>query len=192
MSNFLNTISPFNLVLNVVGMIYRKKNIALYGEGGGELLSTASIISCSVNDSSKLMEHPIESGAVIADYKVFNPVTASVVVALSATGYESEFAEIYTSYKNCEYITLQTKTQVYSNLQILSLPHEATFKNISRPTITINLKEALVVEAEFTQGSNLKNPANTNTKDLGHVQTKKVKRPSTILNDIAGKGKKQG
>ena len=174
MSNFLNSLSPFNLIINVLGMVYRNKSIAIYGEGGGELLSSASIISCSVNDSSKLMEHPIESGAVISDYKVFNPVTASLVVALTETGYASEFAEIYGAYKNCEYVTLQTKTKVYSNLQILSLPHEATFRNISRPTITINLKEALVVEAAFTQGSNLKNPANTNTKDMGHVQTEKA------------------
>ena len=174
MSNFLNSLSPFNLIINVLGMVYRNKSIAIYGEGGDELLSSASIISCSVNDSSKLMEHPVESGAVISDYKVFNPVTATVVVALTETEYASEFAEIYGAYKNCEYVTLQTKTKVYTNLQILSLPHEATFRNVSRPTITINLKEALVVEAAFTQGSNLKNPANTNTKDMGHVQTEKA------------------
>lgn len=188
MSYFLSSLSPFNLILNVVGMIYRNKSIAIYGEGGGEILSNASIVSCSVNDSSKLMEHPVESGAVISDYKVFNPITASLVVALTESGYATEFSEIYSSYKNCEYITLQTKTNVYSNLQIVSLPHEATFKTVSRPTITINLKEALVVEAAFTEISTLKNPANTNTKDIGHVQAKSIdKRKSTVLRDLAGK-----
>ena len=185
MSYFLNSLSPFNLILNIVGMVYRNKTIALYGEGGGELLGNAAIVSCSVNDSSKLMEHPIESGAVISDYKVFNPVTASVVVALSASGFESEYAQIYAAYKNCEFLTLQTKTNVYKNLQVLSIPHEATFKTINRPTITINLKEALTVDAAFTVGSNLKNPANTNTKDLGHVQTQKTAN-STLLKDLFG------
>lgn len=185
MSNFLNSVSPFNLALNAVGLVYRNKSIAIYGQGGGEILSNASIISCSVNDSSKLMEHPIESGAVIADYKVFNPVTATLVVALTEGGYASEYAEIFSSYKNCEFITLQTKTNVYSNMQVLSIPHEATFKNVSRPTITINLKQALVVEAAFTQGSNLKNPANTNTKDRGHVQTEQEDN-QTLLKRIFG------
>ena len=188
MSYFLSSLSPFNLILNVVGMIYRNKSIAIYGEGGGEILSNASIVSCSVNDSSKLMEHPVESGAVISDYKVFNPITATLVVALTESGYATEFSEIYSSYKNCEYITLQTKTNVYSNLQIVSLPHEATFKTVSRPTITINLKEALVVEAAFTEVSTLKNPANTNTKDIGHVQAQTIdKRKSTVLRDLAAK-----
>ena len=186
MSNFLNSLSPWNLLMNIGSLVFRKKNIALYDEHGGEILADSTIISCTVNDTSRLMEHPIESGATVADYKVFNPVTASIIVALPEYGFEGQFAEIYSVYKNSEYVILQTKTNVYKNLQVLSIPHEANIKNVSRPTITIQLKEALTVEAQFTQEKQLKNKANTKTKDEGHVQTEE-KQSSSILKDLKDK-----
>ena len=185
MSNFLSSLSPFNLLLNIAGLISRNKPVALYDKDGIELLTSASIVSCSVNDTSKVMEHPIESGAVVADYKVFNPVTATLNVSLSQTEFSGEFAEVYSAYKNCEFLTLQTKTNVYSNLQVLSLQHDANVQNINRPQLVIQLKEAIVVEAEFNAVSSLKSASSTSTKNIGNVQTKQVKN-NTVLKDLFG------
>ena len=183
MSDFINTLSPFNLILNIAGLLYREKAVSLYNENGQELLTSASIVSCSVNDTSKLMEHPIESGAVVSDYKIFNPVTATLTVALSQMEYSSEFAEVYSIYKSCKFVTLQTKTNVYQNLQILSLQHEANSQNVNRPSLVIQFKEALTVEAQFDSVKTLKNAGSGNTKNLGSKQA--VESPkNSILKDI--------
>lgn len=166
--------SILNLALNVAGFLYNNKPVAIYANGG-EILRLSSIISCRVTDTARLMEHPVESGAIITDHKVFQPKRFVVTVALSEMNYSTEYAELYNVYKRCESVTLQTKAQIYQNLQIESIPHEEKAEAMTRLIFNIGLKEAQVVNASYIEGvssgGGVASATNSSTVSRGAVKT---------------------
>ena len=175
--------SVLNLALNALGYVLKDKPVALYTDGGQEVLADAAIISCKVNDQSKLMEHPIESGAKISDHKVFEPRSMELTVALTSDGYDTEYAELFDLYRECAILSLQTKVQVYNNLQIASIPHEEKVTTMNRLIFNISLKEAIVVTPQFVASqTSYKKPADKPTAQVGQQQKKK----SSILSDLFG------
>lgn len=148
--------SVLELALNVLGYTLKDKPVILYTEDGEEVLADASIISCRVDDQSKLMEHPIESGAKISDHKVFEPRSIDMTIAFTADGYAEEYRQLFNLYRDCTIMKLQTKAQVYNNLQIESIPHEEKVETMNRMIFNIKLKEAIVVTAQFVKATIVK------------------------------------
>ena len=144
--------SVLNLALNILGYKLQDKPVMIFGEDGNEVLADVAIISCRVSDQSKLMEHPIESGAKISDHKVFEPRSMDITIALTSDGFDTEYAELFDLYRQCAVLSLQTKVQVYNNLQIASIPHEEKVTTMNRLQFNIQLKEAIVVTAQFIKG----------------------------------------
>lgn len=175
--------SILNLALNVAGFLYNNKPVAIYANGG-EILRLSSVLSCRVTDTARLMEHPVESGAIITDHKVFQPKRFVVTVALSEMNYSTEYAELYSVYKRGEMVTLQTKAQIYENLQIESIPHEEKVDTMCRLIFNIGLKEAQTVAASYIEGAStggVASATNSNTVSRGAV-----KKGSSYLNDWIG------
>lgn len=161
--------SVLNLALNILGYKLQDKPVMIFGEDGNEVLADVAIISCRVNDQSKLMEHPIESGAKISDHKVFEPRSMDLTIALTSDGFDTEYAELFDLYRQCAVLSLQTKVQVYNNLQIASIPHEEKVTTMNRLQFNIQLKEAIVVTAQFVKATIVKpkKPADKPTEEVG-------------------------
>lgn len=173
--------SVLNLALNILGYKLQDKPVIIFGEDGSEVLADVAIVSCKVNDQSKLMEHPVESGAKISDHKVFEPRTMDITIALTSDGFDTEYAELFDLYRQCAILSLQTKVQVYNNLQIASIPHEEKVTTMNRLIFNIQLKEAIVVSPQFVAAQrSYKKPENKPTVEVGQQQPKK----SSILGDI--------
>lgn len=174
--------SVLELALNVLGCVLKDKQVILYTQDGEEVLPDASIISCRVSDQSKLMEHPIESGAKISDHKVFEPRTIDLTIALTQYGYSAEYRELFNLYRDCTIMKLQTKAQVYNNLQIASIPHEEKVETMSRLMFNIQLKEAIVVTSQFVAATSQKKRA----ADKQTVEVGQQPKRSSVLSDIFG------
>lgn len=173
MASFLSSFSVLNVVLNAAGYILNNKPVALYDSHSQEVLEDCSIISCSIQDKARLMEHPLESGAKITDHKIFEPRTFNLQIALPPVYYENAYQTLFNLYRNSEILTLQTKAQIYENLQISGIPHEEKANNINRMIFNIELKEAQIVTAIFiTAVTNVAKPANTSTVNTGQQQPK--------------------
>lgn len=173
--------SVLELALNVLGYTLKDKPVILYTQDGEEVLADASIISCRVDDQSKLMEHPIESGAKISDHKVFEPRSIELTIALTSNGYASEYRQLFNLYRDCTIMKLQTKAQVYNNLQIESIPHEEKVETMNRMIFNLKLKEAIVVTAQFVAAVTQKRRApDKPTVEAGQQEKKK----SSVIKDI--------
>lgn len=172
MANFLSSFSVLNLALNAIGYILKNKVVALYSaEEGAEVLTDCSIIKCIVSDKARLMEHPLEMGSKVVDHKVFEPITASLQIAMPISGFETECATLKELYRKGTMLSLQTKAYVYDNLQIAGIPHEETAENINRMIFNIELKEALMTQSIYVdQSSKVKSKADAPTKKVGQVQ----------------------
>ena len=164
----ISGISVFNLALNVAGIINNQKNVSLYitnEETGakedildsGSVLGTIdkytdlvgitpAIIDAEIMENCKLAEHPLENGKVRADNKIMLPKEITVKIALPATQYEDVWNKIKTLKEDNTMISVQTKNQIFDNLQIVGLPFSLNVDNVSRIILSIKLKEVLIPE----------------------------------------------
>lgn len=185
-----NNVNVLNLVLNTAGILNNKKNVALYVvvnhngtdektnilEGVIGALSgisglarkiddTGIVISANIIESSKLAEHPLENGKVLADNKVHLPTEIDVQVTLSATDYKDKLAQIKTYRDENQMIYVETMFGIYPNMQIVGLPCNLTVENINRVTFTIKLREVIVMQEETeTESASDMDTINTGTQ----------------------------
>lgn len=162
----LGSISVFNLALNVAGILNNQKNVALYTineqtRTKQDILENASIlgyidkytdligvtpaiIDAEITETCKLAEHPLENGKVRADNKIMMPTEITVRIALPAEQYKDVWDRITDLKKNNAMIWVQTKNDIYKNMQIIAMPFSLNVNNVSRITFTLKLREVLV------------------------------------------------
>lgn len=189
---FVSRKGLLNLGLNVSGLIQNHKNVSVFLDDKevltGNLLRNqratnalgleAVILDAEVSETSKIMEHPIETGAVIADHKVINPVEIRLRITMPGYEYEPVIKELREYWRESVKLTVQTKAATYTNMVVCDIPHSETPQNVSRITFNIRLKQALEVKPQYIRLSvkQVKNPKNADTVKSGEKQTTSVLR----------------
>lgn len=102
-----------------------------------------------VNISSSIAEHPIETGQVIMDSAIRNPIKAKVTVYVPTMYYTTIYNEIKTYFETKKKIILLTKFGLYENMVLASMPYKLQANTIDRPAISLELQEVREVEAEI-------------------------------------------
>lgn len=135
-------------------------------------------INATVKPSSQLCEHPLESGAVIADYAIINPITATVRIATPSAFYDEIYNQIVNFYVNKRPIILQTKFDFIHNMVISALPHQLDNKDVDRVPIDLELKQIRTVSPVYVSidkpqisSNTARNPEDVDTKDIGLTNT---------------------
>lgn len=151
-------------------------NVAVYNTQLRQVFPGARPIKAAVSEGSKVMEHPVETGAVISDHRIILPVEITLSVVLDASYYRDIYNALYQSFLRAEQFIVQTKTGGYRNLIISEIPHDedpATFD-----TVAMNLKfreiqfvTAVLVKLPAAKVAK-KNKAKSSTIDRGQQTTK--------------------
>lgn len=185
-------ISVFSLALNVAGIINNKKNVALYTKNeqtganedileSGSILGnidrysgligvTPAIIDAEVTETCRLAEHPLENGRVRADNKIIMPTEIVVKIALPAEQYEDIWNHIKELKDKNTMIWVQTKNEIYKNMQIIAMPFSLNVNNVSRITFSLRLKE--VLESQTYAIAKTAGVADVDTVSIGEVSGK--------------------
>lgn len=139
----------------------------------------ASYLQAEVSITSDLCQHPIETGQVVTDAAIINPIAATVRIAVPTAFYTQIYKQIATLFKDKSKIILQTRFAVYRNMVITALPYKLETANVDRTPIDIKLEQVLEVEPQYTDATsdtnnNISpnkaiNPADSDTADLGRV-----------------------
>jgi hypothetical protein len=139
---------------------------------------SARPIKANVKEDSRVMEHPLETGAkTITDYRIILPTELELSVVLQAQDYKNTYKLIKQIFLQGELLTVQTKADVYTNLLISSIPHEENPEMYDAILLAIKLKEALFVTPQF--GVVPKKASNSNTVDRGNQQGKEASTANT-------------
>lgn len=102
-----------------------------------------------VNISSSIAEHPIETGQVVMDSSIRNPIKAKVNVFVPTMYYTTIYNEIKNLFDNKKKIILLTKFGLYENMVLAAMPYRLQANNVDRPIISLELQEVREVEAEI-------------------------------------------
>lgn len=132
-----------------------------------------SYLSAKVSPTSDLCEHPIESGGIITDNAIINPLRATVEISMPTIFYTRIHEQIQKMYKEKTRIILQTKFGFYKNLVLVGIPYVLNHKDVDRTPITLDLQQVIEVTPTYvtnesgTAINDALNPSDNDTKDLG-------------------------
>jgi hypothetical protein len=102
-------------------------------------------IKAMVTQPSKVMEHPLEDGATVADHRVFQPVE----IELSMVAPLESYQQLFSLYRQTQTLVVRTKVGTFENMIIETLPHDETPDVYDKVAIAIKLREVQFVETQF-------------------------------------------
>ena len=152
--------------------------VAIFDQDYNQLFRSARAIKAVVKEQSKVMEHPVESGAIITDHRIIMPVEINLSLILASEDYQSVYKAIRQYYLNATLLIIQTRAGIYENQLIAAIPHEEDPTMFDALTIALSLKQVFFVTAQF--GVVPKRPSNTTTVNRGVQQGTPVVEPSTL------------
>lgn len=133
----------------------------------------------SIKQDSKLCTHPTESGTEFMDYAVFLPVEIKFdVVMPPGLGYglpnlaaQNLVKELQDIYELRTFVIIQTETDIYQNMVLISRPPKITVKNIDRFVFTTIWRQVLRPDkgAEELSQSAIKEDYDAKTEFLGKL-----------------------
>lgn len=149
-------------------------NVAIFDASLRQILQSAKPLRATVKETSKLPEHPLESGAVINDHKIINPAEVEVTFFLAAGEFSAIYQTIRQIYLSGQLVTVQTKTASYRNMTIAELPHEETPDFIDALVVNVKFREIRLSTAQFgiLPPSSVQNKSQSSTVDRGEQQPK--------------------
>ena len=98
-----------------------------------------------ITEPSKIMEHPLENGASVADHRVFLPVEIELVMLVPVKDYQ----KIQALYRQSETVTVRTNAGTYDNMTLEVLPHDETTDAFGQIAASLRLREVQFVETQF-------------------------------------------
>jgi hypothetical protein len=147
--------------------------VAITGSGFAPMFAAARPLTASVYEFADIMEHPLETGAVIADHIVFQPVEIELpLMCVGEFAYRSTYAALRGTFKAGTLLTILTRTGSYPNMVIIDLPHDETPDQFDAIAIRVRLSEARFVSPKTgLSQSQVKNPSQASTANRGAQQT---------------------
>ena len=147
---------PYSTSLDIVGV---------FDSDFTQVFMQARPVYASVRPEARLMDHPLETGQIITDYKVILPLEIEYRVVLPSPYTRDLYEEIWNLWQNSELLTVQTKARNYTNMVIASPPHEEKTDYFDALPMTIRFRQAQLVQAVTTYAP--ADPTQANTQSLG-------------------------
>ncbi|OWK36895.1 phage baseplate protein [Fimbriiglobus ruber] len=131
----------------------------------GQLFANARPMKATVRETSKVMEHPVETGSMIADHHIINPVEIDLPLIISSQYYAATYNQIRQAFVNATALSVKTRVGIYSDMIVADMPHEEEADMYDVITINLRLKQVLYVVPGGGQLVNFQpaDPLNSNT-----------------------------
>lgn len=159
---------------DVVGIFDQKLN---------QVAKNARAIKATVRQEAKLMEHPLEDGATVADHKVIQPVSIDLSVVTQGGTAKSVYDELVKLFKSADLLTVMTKVGVYDSMVIEAMPHDETPDMMDEITIAVRLKEVKLVKTQTGSlpASSVSNKGDSSTVPKGQQSPEQSDKPGSSL-----------
>lgn len=162
--------------------------VAVLDANLNQVFPEARPIKGSIREVSKVMEHPLETGATVVDHRVITPVEIELACVLSTLEFANVYQQIRDIYLRGDTLTVQTRTGSYDNMIIMGMPHEEAPEMIDGVTQIISLREVKYVRPEFTERKIPVTPANPkNSKTVNRGEQRPTEPPAERKSSILGK-----
>jgi hypothetical protein len=141
-------INPVNIISTLLPS-FAVDYVAIFTQDYQQIFREARAIKAVVKEQAKVMEHPVESGAIITDHRIILPVEIELSLILASADYQSVYKQIRQYYFNATLLVVQTRSGIYENQLISGLPHEEDPTMFDALAVALTLKQVLFVTAKY-------------------------------------------
>lgn len=189
--NFTNSslITDANLALNLLSGAPNTDVVGVFDQTSfTQLFINARPMKAFIREISRVMEHPLETGAMVADHMIIDPTTIDLLIIVAAPDFSGAFQQIRSAWQAGTLLIVQTKSCVYKNMIIQNLPREEDPERFNITTINLQLKEVLFATQNGTTATSsvsYYSPANPSdqTQVLRGIQSA-ITAASSLLSGI--------
>lgn len=147
--------------------------VAVFDGAFNQVFADARPLKLKVSESSKAMEHPVETGATITDFVIDLPVEIELSLILASADYRGVMQQIRQLKALRQLLTVQTKAGTYFNMLITDVPHDEDAELFDALAVSVKLKEVRLVEAQYARlpAKKVAKKSATSTVNRGQQQT---------------------
>ena len=138
--------------------------VAIFDSDYNQLFAAARPTKVRVNPKAKLMSHPLESGALTSDYRIFEPIEIEYDVTLDRASYVDAYNQIKQVFYGTNLIAVQTNVGLFPNMCVVDMPHDETTAVFDTVTMKLRFKEV-----QFYTVSKSALPASATNQKVGNV-----------------------
>lgn len=150
-------------------------------QGFVQVFMRARPVRANIREYSRVMEHPLETGAVITDHRIVMPTEIQLDLLLQSEDYLEAYREIKQCFLNGTLLVVQTKSGSYPNQLIVEFPHEENPEIYDALSVGLKLKQSLFAGSSFSV--NPAAPPNQSTVQRGQQSgTTLPNNSSSVLN----------
>lgn len=172
------------------GSTLQNFNMASYAEDvvmvldpstGDQVLTSAHLMKCNVLRGSRVMDHPLENGSIVSDYRIVLPIEIEMGILVDSTDGTDTYDELLTLFNNATFLTVQTNAGTFDNLIIENTPHDETPDMFGILQLTVRFREILLVTVQFQALA----PTDVAvSSDASTIQRGEQTPSTTVLQDI--------
>jgi hypothetical protein len=130
-------------------------------DSGLQLFTSAEAMKANVGPLSKIMDHPLEDGSPVSDYKIILPITIDLVMLVNAASYDGTYQAITQAFQDSTFLTVRTNANTYEDMVIEGLPHDESPEMFGMLQIGLRLREIQLVTVQY-QALGAQDVANAN------------------------------
>jgi hypothetical protein len=124
--------------------------VAIFDQNFNQIVPEAKIAKVdNVGEEVTLMEHPLETGETITDHAIVKPVEIQLQVFTDGINLKNTYSTLKNLFKSFALLTIRTKTDIYENQIISSMPHTESSDMYDAIIINLKLKEAFFVQPQY-------------------------------------------
>lgn len=110
-----------------------------------QIFPNARPLEAEVRETARVMDYPVETGAILSDHRVINPTEINIPFLISQDYYSSAYEAIRNAWLNATKLSVQTRTGTYRNMIISDIPHREDAEQANAITIFVRLREVIFV-----------------------------------------------
>ncbi len=139
---------------------------------GEQLFTGAEIMKCNVGPTSKLMDHPLEDGTPVTDFKVIMPVVIELGLLIDTSNFDATYQDIYDAFLDSTFLSVRTNADIFDNMVIETMPHDETPEMFGMLQMSLRLREVQLVTVQYQalQQTDVAQPTDQSTVSRGEQQ----------------------
>ena len=161
----------------LAGFGYNVDVVGVFDSNFGQVFENARPIRATVNPRAKIMDHPLESGQVVSDYKIILPLEIKLPVIIPPEFAQDTYLEIWNYWQTSELLSVQTNAGNYPNMVIIEPPHEERPDRFGSLTMELVFRQVQVIQS--TSSFSPADPTQTNTQAIGQQSSTATTLPAS-------------
>ena len=157
-------------------MVTAEDNVAVYDAGYNQVFLMARPMEASVDIQARLMDHPLEDGAIKTDFRVMLPVSIDLTVICKGQNPKQIYQQIRSAFTVCDEYIISLNAGTFKHMVFQGIPHKESPDRFNVISMNLKFREAMIgtTKKQALPANQVANINDQSTLSLGSLQSSSV------------------